>query len=379
MNVQAQRSVDAIGCCSPSQSVSNTKSSLLANKNAVTDTARALIEINTSEADAYPYLSSDGLRLYFTQESVDGVNLYSVSRTSVNSVFSNKKKLSFDYPPASMSCWLTNDELEIYYSSLTPNTLFYSKRSSLADSFPNSSAIELMGNTTLDCSISGPSFTPDKKEMYLYSIVRTDTNTIRQILQFTKSGTSAYKLSDTLKLPFGEVGPGQLSKDGLRYYLSISEGGNFHQLYYLSRANLNSKFSNLTKLSNKINAAEAKGQLQPSVSNNIIVWSKNSKGIFWEGNDLYIASDKFTTFINENVVSGNYTIYPNPSTEKVYIRSQEKCPLKVEVYNILGACVFRTELASDDSAVDISSLTRGVYILSILSDKGSSQLKLTKE
>jgi hypothetical protein len=103
------------------------------------DSIRMLSEINKIDtSDAYPYISPDGLRIYFAQENA-GTNLYFASRPDMYSFFGIPELVSTDFPSGSFSCWLTNDELEIFFIKADPQfeeyTLKYSIRNSIINRY----------------------------------------------------------------------------------------------------------------------------------------------------------------------------------------------------------------------------------------------------
>ncbi len=77
---------------------------------------RALSEINHEErVDAYPWLSADGLRIYYTANADEGIDdkLFMASRNSTDDAFENITELDVNLEgEANVSCWLTNDELK---------------------------------------------------------------------------------------------------------------------------------------------------------------------------------------------------------------------------------------------------------------------------
>ena len=97
---------------------------------------------------------------------------------------------------------------------------------------------------------------------------------------------TSFRLVDTLDLPATyEVEPGQLSKDGLQYYLSLD--GN---LYVLKRQTVGSGFGPPELLPGVINNSSV-ANIEPTVTadGKTIVFVRNSDG-YWTGNDLYIAT-----------------------------------------------------------------------------------------
>ncbi|MCX6842359.1 MAG: hypothetical protein NTX53_08785 [candidate division WOR-3 bacterium] len=93
------------------------------------DSVRALSEINVSgDADAYPWISPDGLRLYYTR----GSSLAVASRESVQSPFGAPEPFPIRSGGGFFSAWLTDDELETYFVG---DGIDYAWRLSPGDSF----------------------------------------------------------------------------------------------------------------------------------------------------------------------------------------------------------------------------------------------------
>lgn len=72
-------------------------------------------------------------------------------------------------------------------------------------------------------------------------------------------------------------------------------------------------------------------------------------------------------------------IYPNPAIDLVYINCAEKQNLKMQIYNVVGECVLQRELNSGTNNIDISSLSKGIYIIKLTATNWTIQRKLTKE
>lgn len=111
----------------------------------------------------------------------------------------------------------------------------------------------------------------------------------------------------------------------------------------------------------------------------------------YDGQNIYLAfrhfnsSDNFqmkidnvsidyTTSIN-TVESNNISIYPNPTTGIVNIKSAENS--NVFVYNILGDIVASFNNISNNSKVDLSNLSEGNYVIKVVSDKESVNQQIT--
>jgi Tol biopolymer transport system component len=87
-----------------------------------------LVAVNSASADGTPFLSADGLRLYFfsTRNNPDGGgrDLWLASRVDLNSQFSELRPLSeLNTPSEEQLPWLSEDELTIVFASTRPAEL----------------------------------------------------------------------------------------------------------------------------------------------------------------------------------------------------------------------------------------------------------------
>jgi hypothetical protein len=65
-------------------------------------------------------------------------------------------------------------------------------------------------------------------------------------------------------------------------------------------------------------------------------------------------------------------VYPNPFSDKLYIRLPENMlgeELNFELTNLLGECVYSNTLTDSQTELSISGLSKGMYICSISSNK----------
>ncbi len=86
-----------------------------------------------------------------------------------------------------------------------------------------------------------------------------------------------------------------------------------------------------------------------------------------------------TSQINEINYQGKMKIYPNPAIDKIYITSAERQDVKMQVYNMIGECILQKALNNGVNNIDISSLSKGVYIIILTGYEWTVQRKLTKE
>lgn len=75
-----------------------------------------------------------------------------------------------------------------------------------------------------------------------------------------------------------------------------------------------------------------------------------------------------------------FIIYPNPANNLVNIKTKAAAGnTQVEVFDINGRAVMQTKLSTDQTQIDISNLTTGVYILKIANDTATQTEKLIIE
>ena len=79
--------------------------------------------------------------------------------------------------------------------------------------------------------------------------------------------------------------------------------------------------------------------------------------------------------LNENI-----KIYPNPTTGIFSIQSTLDENVKVEIFDILGKQVLKTyTVGKGINNINASDLSKGVYLLKLINEKGSTTQKLIIE
>ena len=180
------------------------------------DTVRALTEINASnQADAYPWISPDGLRLYYTNGTPSNHLMYT-SRVSPYSLFTTPVTVTVNLTGAT-SYWLSHDELDVYIC--TSNSLFYAQRTTVSSSFNVPVQIILVGGPD-STSIKGASLNANQNELFVYMSFSSGTPCIAQ---FSRSSATSFSFTKKISLPTGyAASPGQISKDGLTLFFGAS-------------------------------------------------------------------------------------------------------------------------------------------------------------
>ena len=128
---------------------------------------RPLDEINDPEkAEFYPWISPDANRIYFSRQIGKEVQFYFTERSANDKRFSSPVKLDFSVPKShnNLSCWLSNNELEMFV--LSGEQVYYASRTAISDNF--SLPIEV-ARAESDGFLSGITITDNQKEMFVYN------------------------------------------------------------------------------------------------------------------------------------------------------------------------------------------------------------------
>lgn len=267
------------------------------------DDFRKLDELcREGRAEAYPWISPDGLRLYYIAEDDNNPEEYGLDvvfmseRKSQGGRFSKPQPVPMNFKGGVTSAWLTQDELTIYLVVESWDSDFgedqypmvVGTRESMNSPFTDFRPIELMG---VDGFVSGPSLTPNLTEMYLYYSTNTD-----MIIRLTGIDAYTFRVTDTLPFPEGHMPrPGQLSKDGLRFYLGIELEDGSSSIQYIERESPQQAFNSMYPhgISNRLIRQElnTKGGNHPSVTGDeSIIVIAEAKEDSWAENDLYIGT-----------------------------------------------------------------------------------------
>ena len=131
-------------------------------------------EISTPGEESSPFLSADGLRLYFTAFNGSAeMDFHVVARTEPAGPFSSPVALSdINGPGDEYYIWLSPDELEVYYASDAGNAsslldLWSASRTSTAEAFSNAGI--LSGVSDVDAEDLGVWVSPDGLTLWFSS------------------------------------------------------------------------------------------------------------------------------------------------------------------------------------------------------------------
>lgn len=236
-----------------------------------------------NRCEAYPWLSSDGLRLYFTSNRDGGHgNIYLSERASVNDAFEKVEKVFNTKDNRYYAASLTTDELTMYLT-LEGYTLYIAERKSREEPFSTPRVIPELK----DRKLYGPGISADGSEMI---VIDYSTNT-RQPAYFIKDENGKFVEKRRLRVTEGMVaGAGQLSKDGLTYYCSFEDNSrNGENIYRFTRNAAGGEFTLAGIMGDEVN--RARKNLQPSVNGDgtLMAYVINEDGM-WAGDDIRVVA-----------------------------------------------------------------------------------------
>lgn len=112
---------------------------------------------------------------------------------------------------------------------------------------------------------------------------------------------------------------------------------------------------------------------------------KNTANIYFDYNAAIVTNTTVNEFksgvisVIENETNTVFTVYPNPSTGKYFIKLLEGTSSStgtIEVYNVLGEMVLNSKVQSDTTAIDLSPQPNGVYFVNMITENGIFVQKL---
>jgi hypothetical protein len=84
-----------------------------------------------------------------------------------------------------------------------------------------------------------------------------------------------------------------------------------------------------------------------------------------------------TTGINEELSYDKSTlIYPNPASDQITIESKGEAIINVTIYNSVGQIINKENVSGEIKALDVSALSKGIYILEIKKTTGKEMRRV---
>ncbi len=331
-------------------------------------------------ADAYPFISGDGLRLYFTSNRLGGHGRFFISeRKSVKEAFAAPKLLSEFLVDGYYAGSFTEDELTL--CMVKSGSIYISKRQNLQTSF--GTPVKVKGIT--ESYLFGPAISPDGEQI----IVMSKTDGVDAVKQFRRTADYSYTADGELAIPEkGKPGPGQFSKDGLHYFFSLENSQTGVTIWRYTRRSIFERFVDLEELPVKINALQR--NFQPSVNaDGTILVHTTSQNDLWEEDDLVLVNDpqmklvapeqfasvlknksESITVINK-VLTTEVKTFPNPFTDNVVVEMSE-APASGTIfilYDLGGRVIQRFPINNKRTSITISNIAPATYVYQVIDAK----------
>jgi parallel beta-helix repeat protein len=213
--------------------------------------------VNSDSAEDWsPFLSFDGLTLYFARVRTDQFyygRIFEATREEPAGVFTNVREVSGELndSPGHVLCpWVSPDGLRMYYHNELGGRfeLRMSERTSVNDSWPEGISIDELN--VLGDRLQAPELTADELTVFfngyevaggnggydIWMATRSDRNSqFNQIRNLSEINTGAYDQSPSI------------SYDGLTMFFGSNRNGSY-QLFRATRGSLNEPFSNIEHL-----------------------------------------------------------------------------------------------------------------------------------
>jgi hypothetical protein len=98
-------------------------------------------------------------------------------------------------------------------------------------------------------------------------------------------------------------------------------------------------------------------------------WSIHSKAlVYYKKNGETWGTPLIITNVPNETMTYRFLVYPNPTKNHIRISSESSQPIKVEILDLTGN-IITTKISYIDEMIDISSLSKGVYLIRITDDK----------
>lgn len=171
-------------------------------------------------------------------------------------------------------------------------------------------------------------------------------------------------------------------------YPVVTNGGTDASIFRFDK--VTGAYIDKTKLSSTIGINETIGYMTTDVFGNYVVGGRFANNITINGSttlnndgsetDFFVA--KFgtsnCTLGVEAPVKASLEVYPNPTTDLLYVTIKE--PMGYVVYNLLGMKVQEGQLVDEGSGIGVKTLAKGHYILQLTSGNGAVQrIRFVKE
>lgn len=321
---------------------------------------RLLDEINTGNADAYPWISADGLRLYYTRNAGGSNALFMSQRALVTDLFGAGVAVLPGYSGDEVGGWLSVDELTLWFSS--DQLIKRATRASMASPFGTPVTIAISGAGNYPKS---PTLTPDEQELFVF--------TLAGVQRCVPMGANSYAVTGTLITGASNVGPCKLSHDGLRLYFSADLLGVPYP-HRMIRSSLSDPFGDLQYLAGDAFPAPLRHTQCHLTPDELILVGVRADQNMWSANDLFTAEGSDVSGAAEHWLTAPL-IAPNPAREEAMLRLPGSWPAAdVTVLDAQGRPCSRERVFAGNPVMPLDALAPGLHTV-ILEHAGQRRVE----
>ena len=344
-----------------------------------------------SITEAYPFLSADGLRLYFTSNREGGHGrLYISSRNSIDEEFGEPEILSKHLTDPFYCGSLTADELTIYLAK--NGAIYVSHRTDRKSSFGPPKQLEEIKNGWA----FGPGISPDGKELVITTTPEGYKDEVNVL--YRKDAGGKFRQVEVLASPEGmDAGPAQFSKDGLSLYCSLENSkNNEEKLFRYKRNTIQDRFIEMDELPANLNIHSQ--CLQPTVNGDesLLAYVVSNGG--WSEDDIVLVnmegSKKNPAILTrdnadqslkmlQQINPAQVKVYPNPFRDHIVfeMKANPQEGTIFELYDLSGKLLRKERITDRVSDIRLTEGNSGFYLFRIMSREGKilSSGKLVRE
>ena len=125
-------------------------------------------------------------------------------------------------------------------------------------------------------------------------------------------------------------------------------------------------------------------QAYPVTINNPSPWFEPLTAMFIFGNGPLNEADTCyfsfeTTALHEQTVKPHFSVFPNPTSDKITIDNLQADKLPFEVHNSYGAKVNQGVITPEQNEISLGKLSNGIYFIAIKDDVSIKLIKVNKQ
>ena len=187
----------------------------------------------------------------------------------------------------------------------------------------------------------------------------------------------------TIKADYGYTAANTSANIGLSDYAGTNFYGGYWTGSLVARDLLNSIIEDNSCNNSKVGIEVTRGNYGVVLCNNTFSSITDSNLFIIPEIPIETSCGSAITMANEkSLIEGELTLFPNPTTGKVNIKTETSAILNFKVTNGLGEIVHAEKCTtkSDCAVFDTENFPRGIYVVQLLTDNGNlTSLKLCKE